>query len=114
MPTTYESASEIRGIAPDYNCHSYAWHSTSSSNPYWINDPSVYILDGSYSRVYNYYAGDKILYGTPGSEPEHSAIIAEVADSKHLTYVKSKWGAAGVFEHLYYDCPYTSSIKAYT
>lgn len=42
------SATAVRGPNPKYNCHSYAWHSTLSSNPYWMDSPSKYIIDGSY------------------------------------------------------------------
>lgn len=110
--TTYSSATALRDPNPKYNCHSYAWHSTLSSNSYWIADPSEYITDGSYSRVYNYYIGAKILYGTPGSSPEHSAIISGVSGNR-LTYVTSKWGALGLYKHLYYDSPYRSNVTSY-
>ena len=32
---TFVSSSSLR-----YNCHSYAWYSTSTRNPYWMDDPS--------------------------------------------------------------------------
>ena len=111
---TYPSVTYVSGagINPAYNCHSYAWYSTSTSNSYWINDPSNYILDGSYVEASYYHVGAKILYGTPGNQPEHSAIVSAVSDY-HLTYVTSKWGCMGVYKHLYYDCPYESGIKKY-
>lgn len=109
---TYTSATVVSGISPKYNCHSYAWYSTSASNSYWINDPSMYILDGSYSESSYYHVGAKILYGTPGNNPEHSAIVSAVSEN-HLTYVTSKWGCMGVYRHLYFDSPYTSGIKKY-
>ncbi len=111
---TYPSVTYVDGydISPKYNCHSYAWYSTSPNNAYWISDPSNYILDGSYVEASYYHVGAKILYGTPGDLPEHSAIVSAVSEN-HLTYVTSKWGCAGVYRHLYYDCPYTSGIKKY-
>ena len=42
--------SEATRIAPSsskYNCHSYAWYMQSTSNPYWMNDPSSYYTDWS-------------------------------------------------------------------
>ena len=48
MEDLYPSATLYRDPAPNYNCHSYAWYSTSSSNKYWMDDPSLYIADGSY------------------------------------------------------------------
>ena len=72
----------------------------------------MYILDGSYSESSYYHVGAKILYGTPGNNPEHSAIVSAVSEN-HLTYVTSKWGCMGVYRHLYFDSPYTSGIKKY-
>lgn len=34
-----------------YNCHSYAWYKQSPYNRYWMQDPTPYTKDGSYSRV---------------------------------------------------------------
>lgn len=34
-----------------YNCHSYAWYSTSTSNSFWIDNPAKYMTDGSYSKI---------------------------------------------------------------
>ena len=47
---TYTNATRIADISPTYNCHSYAWYSQSTSNRYWINDPSSYMEDGSYTK----------------------------------------------------------------
>lgn len=111
----YPSVSIISGINPKYNCHSYAWHSTSTSNIYWIDNPSPYINDGSYIEASRYKVGSKLVYIKNGKRI-HSAIIAAVSDN-HLTYVKSKWGTLGVYKHLYFDCPYSrienASIKDY-
>lgn len=91
-----------------YNCHSYAWHSQSTSNIYWINDPSLYMTDGSYNKVLgginapslNAIPGDKLFYGT-NSNPTHTAIITSSASGAPLgsRTVTSKWGKAGVFRH---------------
>lgn len=112
VKNTYGSVTVVRGISPSYNCHSYAWHSTSTTNTYWINNPSKYVTDGSYRAASTYAVGRKLLYGTPGNNPEHSAIISAVSEN-HLTYVTSKWGCMGLYKHLYFDCPYSSGVKAY-
>ena len=89
-----------------YNCHSYAWYSQSKDNKYWINDPSPYMRDGSYSRVTGgsinssaEYAksGDIIVYGGMS----HSAIIVENGGGEPLATrtMISKWGQYGVFRH---------------
>lgn len=98
-----------------YNCHSYAWYSTSTSNTCWISEPSAYMTDGSYtiycsglgiSSTYVYY-NYKVSYGSSTSGTRHSAIIADSNTSVTLAnrYVKSKWGSAGVFSHLLTNVP---------
>ncbi|NBH80304.1 hypothetical protein D3Z52_19535 [Clostridiaceae bacterium] len=110
---TYPSATLLRDAAPAYNCHSYAWYDDSSKNPYWIDDPSEYILDGSYHETSEYYVDSIVLYGEPGRSPSHSGIVSGISDRHHLTYVISKWRYYGLFEHLYYDCPFAGSVHTY-
>lgn len=47
--TTYPNAVALSIPNPAYNCHSYAWHDASTLNNFWINDPSTYMQDGSYT-----------------------------------------------------------------
>lgn len=65
-----------------FNCHSYAWYSRSASNPYWMENPSAYMSDGSYRRIYSgssgqlymgtgIQSGDIVYYG--GNT--HSAVV---------------------------------------
>lgn len=71
-----------------YNCHSYAWYVASNSNQYWMDDPSPYMSDGSYSKTSSPSSNKRIYYnGT------HSGIMID------STKVKSKWGNMGVFNH---------------
>lgn len=109
---TYTSASKVGANNPAYNCHSYAWYSQSSTNKYWINDPSSYIQDGSYIRSYTNAVGYKVLYGAPGQQPEHSAIIQTLTENR-IGKVRSKWGMCGLFDHWSSDCPYSSGISVY-
>lgn len=93
-----------------YNCHSYAWYSRSASNPYWMENPSAYMSDGSYRRIYSgssgqlymgtgIQSGDIVYYG--GNT--HSAVVtaslsvstAAIGNAPCI----SKWGSAGVFRH---------------
>lgn len=104
----------ISGGSCRYNCHSYAWYSSSTSNTMWINNPSAYMSDGSYycvlsnmsSNSSSVYSGDKICYGN-NSSPAHSAIVSSSSSSTALSnrYVKSKWGNAGVFSHTLSNVP---------
>ena len=104
----------ISGGSCRYNCHSYTWYYTSTSNTLWIDNPSVYMTDGSYdlvmSNMYNssssVYSGDHICYGSKYS-PAHSAVVTSASSSTALCnrYVKSKWGIAGVFSHTVSNVP---------
>lgn len=85
-----------------YNCHSYAWYSQSPSNHLWIPNPSLYMTDGSYNRVYSPIGGDRIFYGT-NSLPSHSGIITMTENGAIM--VASKWGLSGVFIHTIYNVP---------
>lgn len=90
-----------------YNCHSYAWYSTSTSNYYWMDDPSAYMSDGSYDNVSQstMLVGDKVHWNN-GS---HSGIVKGVGQSS-CKFV-SKWGPSGVYIHYPNDCPYSGSVS---
>lgn len=92
----------IRDVSTSYNCHSYAWHSTSSANPYWMNNPSRYILDGSYANSIG-SVGDKITYWTEDQGYTHSGIVIGTGR------VRSKWGCLGLYEHDVDECPYAEN-----
>lgn len=64
--TEFPSGREIRPPAPKYNCHSYAWYSTASTNPIWIDDPSAYVEDGSYVHAIP-EKNARVTYRTRGS-----------------------------------------------
>lgn len=94
----------IRNPDPSYNCHSYAWHSVSASNRYWINNPAKYIQDGSYVTATK-ASGNKITY-KKNSVYTHSGIMGA------SNTVVSKWGCAGLFRHVITSCPYYSDYVA--
>jgi len=107
VENTYPNATVLRDATQKYNCHSYAWYSTSSSNKYWIDDPSEYWEDGSYD--YTGYrpganSGNKMFY----RYGDHSAIM--ISYESHLRYsgvlCKSKWGPGPLMEHKANYCPY--------
>ena len=99
-----------------YNCHSYAWYSTSTSNSFWIPNPMIYMTDGSYSQVMSgmysnsisAQSGDKVFYGTAANIVDsHSAILVSSPSVYALgsRMARSKWGHAGVFEHAVSNVP---------
>ncbi len=95
----YPNAVRLSDPTVRYNCHSYAWYSTSTSNHYWMNDPGKYMTDGSYTKSgvaphykIHYYGGD------------HSGIVTNCIGSTIV--VTSKWGKLGVYQHNADYCPY--------
>lgn len=102
--TRYPAATRLSSATYNYNCHSYAWYLASSSNPWWMNDPSAYMSESRYTQVTNPIAGDKVYWiGT------HSGLVTSVSGS-NIT-VTSKWGAAGLYRHPINDCPYPIVIQ---
>jgi len=99
-----------------YNCHSYAWYSQSSSNIRWMNDPTLYTLDGSYNYMGTnpstpmvgwkmiYYPFDSVV-----AAPVHSAILAW--SSRFVPVgsweVRSKWGSGPLMYHKINYSPYS-------
>jgi len=105
-----------------YNCHSYAWYSQSTSNYYWINDPSPIMQVGTPNLIYrgdlgtaanstSIKSGDIIFYGVEGGATNvmHSAIYVSTAYTSGVPIAshlcRSKWGDYGVFEHTMANVP---------
>lgn len=108
--STYPNASRQRSATGKYNCHSYAWYSTSSSNNIWIHYNLYYTSDPYYSLVTigNRFSipalapsGSKVDYPSDG----HSAI--KYSSSKLI----SKWGDYGLYIHAPGYCPYALSTS---
>lgn len=103
---TYPQATLLRSSTKKYNCHSYAWHSQSSGNTYWMNSPGddKYWQDGSYYKV-NYcpISNAKVSY----ANGDHSA---HIDGNGNFT---SKWGPLGLVRHWVNYCPYNSSVVNY-
>lgn len=105
---SYPNASFHSNASVKYNCHSYAWYQQ-SRNLYWINDPSNYMTDGSYSLRYGTPSvGMKVYY----YNGDHSGIVANISNG--AIYVLSKWGAYGLYQHYLNDCPYSAGTRYYT
>ena len=105
-----------------YNCHSYAWYLQSASNnitilssqakqiatEYLSYDPTTNYSSASVGDIVAYYKWDN-------SHTEltlnHSAVIESLSTTGDYlnTIVKSKWAAAGLYEHHINACPYFSN-----
>lgn len=125
------TATRLSGATPFYNCHSYAWFSQDTvTNQYWLASPEDFYSGEGYVETTSPKVGDIICYMAFGSLNKHSGIIVEVLSSSNGNLgdqyiVESKWGAAGLYRHNGYECPYTryyptdgyipaSSVRFYT
>ena len=106
----YPLAVDRGGATWRYNCHSYAWYNPSTSNPYWMNDPSKYWTDGSYVTAFA-SAGRIVTYRSYNTL-DHSGIVMAASGSIAQT-VRSKWGFSGLFDHAPTYCPYYYGGSAY-
>lgn len=108
---TYPNATFVSSATRKYNCHSYAWYSSSTSNTWWMNDPSAYMSDGSYTRVYSALQASRVYYPVG----DHSMLIYDAYGRALSTAtVISKWGPGPVMIHDPYYSPYnTSGYKLY-
>ena len=101
----FYSATIIKPASSKYNCHTYAWYST-TAQAYWMEDPSAYMTDGSYASISSIVAGRKVTYKYQ-SYLCHSGIVSSISPTGTV-YVNSKWGCMGVLQHtltgnLYYS-----------
>ncbi len=103
--SSYPNATFISTSTAKYNCHSYAWYSASTSNTRWINYPSAYMTDGSYTSTTTPAVGRKVYYPSGG----HSAIIYSAGPSAKASVVTSKWGEGPLMRHTAGYCPYNSN-----
>lgn len=105
VAVAYPTATKLATASYKYNCHSYAWYYTSTSNTWWMNYPDAYMEDGSFSQHTNPLVNDRIYW-----VDTHSGIINAVSGSS-VTSVVSKWGACGLYRHTLYNCPYSIVIN---
>lgn len=105
----YPAAVYVSEATKKYNCHSYAWYSQSTSNGYWMENPSKCMSDGSYKKG-GYKVGNIAYYG---SSANHSGVVSSVRVGMPGCYIKSKWGPSGVYNHFYNYGPYGSANITY-
>ncbi len=120
MAKAYPNATRLRSASANYNCHSYAWYSSSAGNKYWMEpeDAMLYISDGSYTMVTSaagIMTGTKVQYIDMSESPPfiHSAVVYS-RNSINFSFlikgigltVNSKWGRAGLYRHSGSYSPY--------
>lgn len=102
----------------NYNCHSYAWYSQSTSNKVWMNSPAEYLTDGSYTYIGSRptAAGQRIFF----ANSNHSAIVVSLNSNFLNVVLRSKWGEKCLMQHTVNDNPYytsstqNSDVRVYT
>lgn len=95
----------VRDASLKYNCHSYAWYSTASNNPHWINHPGAFLNDGTYIQS-NWKAGDIIVYYQNGNVVHSGIITQKNSNTISGITVVSKWGYNPLYSHRGDLCPY--------
>lgn len=101
----FPNATRLTTSSRRYNCHSYAWHQSNPSNPYWLSAPEheKYWTDGSWAISANFWqAGSRMDWRSD----DHSGVV--VAGQK----LWSKWGELPVMEHALEYTPYDNSNVA--
>jgi hypothetical protein len=119
--SAYPLAILVDDSSSDYNCHSFAWYSSSVYNDWWMNQdytssglpgyPGVleYMTDGSYSRVYSAYDASRVFFqGSDHSMRIHNAYSNSIYNADLI----SKWGPGPVMIHKVNYGPY--SMTGYT
>lgn len=105
------SMAKISGPNPAYNCHSYAWYSNEpSTNRYWMRDPSLYMTDGSYTKM----SSPAVTYKVHWTIGDHSGIVGGANGVGGNPTIVSKWGCLGVYWHSLLDCPYYGGVTYWT
>lgn len=108
----YPMATRLRNPTTKYNCHSYAWYSTLTSNHYWMDNPIPYMSDGSYRRTTSSASGNKVYWRDPlVNYPVHSGILAANMKGQPIVSCNSKWGRNGLYNHAITDSPYSGTIS---
>jgi len=103
----FPHATILSSSSGKYNCHSYAWYWSSTSNSAWMESPNdnKYWNDGSYVST---TWGTHLSY----SNDDHSGRAAPIP--YNLGYTFSKWGKGPLMAHYANYAPYnTSGIHYY-
>lgn len=115
----------ISNASSKFNGHSYTFHKQNlRDNKCLIDDPHLYISDGSYKEISysQVQPRDRIVYYNSNNEIVHSGVVRGttgqssngVCGYANTVWVQSKWGYYGLYEHRGDQCPYTSLISGGT
>lgn len=113
----YPNVTELQGSTQMYNCHAYAFFSRNQNLDIWMNDPSAYMTDGSFSQLSS-AAANRVIYYNNNNDYEgttkgnHSGWVTSV--SGYNVTVESKWGDYGLYVHDKNYSPYSSERTIYS
>ena len=103
----------ISSSSPKYNCHSYAWLISSSTNKYWLDSPTPYMNSSSVTYVGSNTTPQTwdiiVMYNTSGNIA-HSAIVTTTPSGNTGIYTTSKIGGRALYRAplselmTYYSC----------
>ncbi len=106
--TNHPNLTYISSSTVSYNCHSYAWVQSSSSNQYWVDDPSGFIISNleyviprstSNSANVNCYTaqGDNVVFRLSDGTASHSVVVHSGSTNASTTTVWAKMGIYGLY-----------------
>lgn len=102
----HPSWTRVSTCTKKYNCHSYTWINSSSSNIYWLNNPDFFAESSSFTFVghqntASLSSGDKIIINSAISFDDGFGNITYAVHSANVLSssgsTKSKLGACGVY-----------------
>ena len=98
----YPNAKFLAPATWKYNCHSFAWYSTSSANRYWITQiQKSYLLEST--KMSTLTTDTRVTYLNNNGIYDHSAIRLS-GDASGL--VSSKWAQGPAYQHAVHYCPF--------
>lgn len=114
VATSFPTYKKLRSASSKYNCHSYAWYSTSTSNVYTIEDPKSIYNNTNYWTLWQppmrtIKSGDRITFWA-GQALKHSAIVTS---SARCTSKMGHWGVYNTSISEMTSFYGASSTKAY-
>lgn len=113
--SAHPSWSRVYTCTKKYNCHSYAWISSTSYNTYWLNNPDIFAGSSSFAYVgknSNAASGNKIIIQASTSSSDgfgnyttaiHSLNATSSGSNSIAIRTDSKLGTLGVYSALLID-----------
>ena len=105
----FPQTEKIEPASGRYNCHSYAWYQTNTSNTVWFDFEPVDFVDCAVPvPSWQVLPGDIVIFVDEDGTIQHSAIVVSTVNGfLNTALLQSKWGDAGIYNHgVYTGHPY--------